>query len=236
MGNKESDAKGGRKSVSGNGGHMTAIATTKEATQTLDKKIEFLEAKVKNEREQAKNLVKQKTNVDANKRRALQHLNRAKKFEAQITKYQAMRSNLDSIQDTLEGAHTNANIVNAMKQGNQQIKQIQKQMQPESLDELADELQEGMQMLDEASDALTRPIGNADLANEEDLAELMKEDDEDLAELMKEDDDEALEEPAVPTRKKPAANIPALPQAPTSQVKIRSDEDAELDALMRDMN
>jgi myosin heavy subunit len=240
MGNKESQGAGGpppSKASTGRGGGggsdhvINAITVQKDAASNLEKKIQQLQLRVDNERKQAKVYISAKTDKTANQNKAKRHLLNARRLQNQIAKFEGMRDNLETVQNALESAAITKTIHSTMAVGSNALKSVKTELDPDKLADLTDELQENTQVLEEATNLISQPIGNdpgLDLDVDNDMADL-------LAEM--DDEEEVVEAPVVKT-KKPAPRIPTLPAAPTSKVVMTpvEDEEEQLNALMRDMS
>jgi division protein CdvB (Snf7/Vps24/ESCRT-III family) len=237
MGNKESNGGGPPPPTTSSSSRKTdspleAISVTRDAQGTLEKSIQHLEQRIQKERTLAKQCLSEKTNKVANKQKAQKHLVNAKKLQAQIDKYEAMRGNLDTMQNTLEVAAVTKNIHGALGTASNAMKNMAKELDVEKIETLTDDIQENTAALEEATNLLTQPLGGGDIVLEEEA-------ENDLNELMAEiQEEEAEEEAPAPVKKKAAPKLPDMPVAPTGKVirKAEVDDEDELAALERAMN
>jgi len=237
MGNKESAAalagKPPRSVAQTQGGMNAGIQTQKDAIAVLEKKIDLLNVKADEERKKAKQFMalSQKSDKVGNTAKAKRHLKRSKVYQQQAAKFEGMRNNLEGIQDNLESAAMSVKTAQAMQAGASTMKQQKTALDTDKIADLVDDLEETQADLAEASDALSRPIGE-DPGLEMEL-------DDDMNELLREVNEEEAEPVAKTKTKKPAPRVPDLPEAPTSKVEVGLDEDedsAELNALMAELN
>jgi hypothetical protein len=244
MGNKESAGGGAggppprvsqtRAGTTGGGDNMVnAIQTQKDAVSNLEKKIQQLELRIDQERKLAKQFLtaSQKGDKTSNQAKAKRHLMNSKRFQAQVTRFEGMRTNLETVQNTLESAAISKTVQSTLVSGNQALKNVAKDMDPDKLADVVQELEENQQNLEEASNLISQPIG-ADPGLDLDV-------ENDMEELERELQEEAAAEEAPVKTKKPAPKIPSLPEAPTGRVALKAKEDeddAELNALMEEMN
>ena len=173
----------------------------------------------------------------------MQALKRKKLYEGQIEKLNGTIFTLEQQKIAIEGLNTDMEVMNAMKNGANAMKQINKKMYikkifflfffdnhiPETsfflnpkrtvddVDQTMDDISEQMALANEIGTALQNPVGNEQF----DEAELENE----LAELEDEQIDEAF----------------ALPKAPTSNVPVKQqkeevNEEDEFAALEAEMN
>lgn len=237
MGNKESSGgppPASRPSTSNKGGGVDivqSIDVQKREVGNLEKKIQQLTLRMDAERKMAKQLVSMKTDKAANQVKAKRHLMQAAKIQKQISKFEGMRNNIESVQYTLEAAAMTRGVHQAMADGNKTLGKVKDDLNPDAINEIVDDIADNTQILDEATDLLSQPVSQD--------AGLDMDADDELAAMMNEVAEEEAEEEAPAVKvKKPAPKLPTLPVAPTGKVVIKGDEDEEeaLAALARDMS
>lgn len=221
MGNQTSKGSGDNSNNSGggppprrnqpNGRVVNAITKNKKTATMLEKKIALLEQKKNKQIADAR-----KWSKAGNKKKAILCLKRKKMIEKQIDNYSNTIFTLEQQGFLLEGAQTNANVVDAMKVAKDTMTHINKNTDVDDVNDLMDDLQEQTENATEISDALGQGMG------------VMDDEDELLAEL------EGLEEKDAVTT---AEDMPiVLPQVPTNKIKQKEkeEEDAlnELEAMM----
>ncbi|KAF0718608.1 Aste57867_1578 [Aphanomyces stellatus] len=217
------------------------IRKLREQLDTLEKRESHIEKKIELQLEEAK-----KKSAAKDKRGAIFCLKRKKMYESEIEKLQGARMTLETQVMTLESTQVNMATFTAMKVGADQMKAIHGQMNVDSVDNIMDDIQEEMATANEIAQAISQPLSNTALIDEDEL-------EQELAEL----EDLAMEEelakpaPAAPARQQPAqaaaarpqpVQAPAvpmfdLPEVPThavSQVKVTGKTDAdEMEELRR---
>merc|ERR1712000_670153 len=109
--------------------------------------------------------------------------------------------NLESQKYALEETSTNAQMVKAMKQGADTMKNQMKNMDIENIDEITENVQEAMDQQAEINDALANPMG--DLMDDDDLdAELQALEDDEAMNLDHELAEISISTPAEQTKQK----------------------------------
>ncbi|KAJ3019763.1 UNVERIFIED_CONTAM: ESCRT-III subunit protein snf7 [Siphonaria sp. JEL0065] len=199
-----------------------AIVKLRESLEMIDKREKYLNTKIEAELKVAK------ANASKNKKVALMALKKKKIYQDQADKLMGSRLTLETQMSTLEGASVNVELMNAMKTGNEAIKNIHGNLDVDKVEETMDEINEQMGLANEISEAIARPIGGAEFDDEE-L-------DRELEELAQEDLDTHLLEtglgaglPNVPT------TIPAIAQPPRPVREQAEEEDPELAELKASM-
>lgn len=201
------------------------IMKLRQTLETMEKRETHIQKKIDQQLAEAK-----KRSARKDKRGALFCLKRKKMYENEIAKLQGARMTLESQIMSLEGAATNMEVFGAMKQGTSAIKAVHRDMDVDQVADTMDEIQEGMDLANEVSDAISQPIGDAGLEDEDDLmAELDAWEEEEMEAKL-------LDVPAVPTGGQAAATAEptvALPSVPTGPVAhaaapaaVEEDEDA----------
>ena len=194
-----------------NGRVVNAITKNKKTAVMLEKKIALLDKRKDKQVLEAKKWLKA-----GNKKKAMLCLKRKKMLEKQIDQYTNTIFTLEQQGFVLEGAQTNANVVDAMKVTKDTMAHINKNTDVDDVTELMDELQEQTENASELSEVLGQGMG--EMADEDELLA-------ELDELNQEDADQIVD------------NMPVvLPKVPTNKIKEKKqeEEDAlnELEAMM----
>ncbi|CCK68273.1 ESCRT-III subunit protein SNF7 KNAG_0A06105 [Huiozyma naganishii CBS 8797] len=178
-----------------------AIIELREHINLLNKKRAHLEKQVGVQTGEARRAVQLKSDA-----RAKVALRKRKLLQAQLDKLDRQVDSLEEQLVAIENANLNLETVRAMKQGAKAMKAIHNGIDIDRVDETMDEIREQVELGDEISDAISRPL-NSGAAAEVDEDEL----DEELQQLVAEDSQhELLAEAPKP---QPQQNIP-LPSVP----------------------
>ena len=170
----------------------------REVLDTLEKREAFLGNRVTAEREKAKRL------ATSNKKEAMMALKRKALYTTQIEKLNGARLKLDEQIIAIEAASTNLIVLDAMSEGAQTMKQINRQMTIEKVEEINDEIQDQMMVAEEIGSAIAQPSGSS-LVDEDELeAELNALAQESLEDGLGTLDESALDLPSVPQKGLPA--------------------------------
>lgn len=198
---------------------IEVIAQLKEAQEQVEKRQVFLAAK----RDQAK-AEGQAAYRAKDKQKAAFHLKRMKTYEKEINSNYGKINNLESQCNALESATSDKSIFDAMRLGQEKLKESVNEEQLDKVADLIDDMQEVQQLQSEISDALARPVDGVEIDDDE-LFEAFE------AEMAEEEELDV-----------PNYNLDALPDAPRQQqttvaakpaaVKKNTQEEDELAALM----
>lgn len=159
----------------------SAIIDLRGQIQLLSKKQTHLEQQIDELREKAKAYMQKK-----NTNMAKIQLKKSKMLENEMTKSLQQIENLEMQLFTIENANLNLETVKAIGKANSAMKEISTSMNVDKVEDTMDEVRENMDMNEEISEALTRPIGGSAYVDEEEL-------EDELADLMLEDETEKLE-------------------------------------------
>jgi len=196
-----------------------SIEKLRETLQLLEKREKYLQQKCDQQTAEAKKFLGQK-----NKRAALMCLKKKKTYEGQIEKLNGAMMTIETQVMTLENANVNVEAMAAMKSGANAMKGIHKNLDINAVDNTMDDIREQMDLANEISDAISQPLGN-DILDEDELLEQ-------LAEMEQEElESTLLGTGPVPAKTPATGTSMSLPSAPTAQL----DEDAELAALEASM-
>ncbi|CDS14366.1 hypothetical protein LRAMOSA06535 [Lichtheimia ramosa] len=196
-----------------------AIYKLRETLDMLEKRQAFLEAKANNELKTAK------VNATKNRRVALLALKRKKAYETNIEKINGARMTIETQMMAIENANVNLETMGAMRAGAEAMKNIHGSMDINKVDTTMDDIRDQMDIANEISDAISRPVG---MGEELDEDELLNE----LEELEQEElDAKMLDTPA------PAVVTPDVPVHKPSKGSVSEDEEEkELKALQASMS
>lgn len=205
-----------------------AIVELREHIQMLNKKRSHLEGQIADQDAIARK------NILTNKIVAKNALKRKKGYEVNLMKIENQIDSLETQLTAIEGANLNLETMKAMKQGAQAMKQIHGEYDVDKVENTMDDIREQVELADEISEAISRPVGN-EYIDEDEL-------DEELAALQEEANEEkaAKNKPAsIPAQRQsiPQESLPDFPTVNKTQPKeVEEDEDEEaLRALQAEM-
>lgn len=171
-----------------------AIQRLREIEEMLMKKSDFLEKKVDSE------LATAKKHGTKNKRVALQALKRKKRYEKQLQQIDGTLSTIEFQRECLENASTNTEVLKAMGSAAKALKKAHNNMDVDKVHDLMDDVAEQQEIANEISDAISNPVGfNADMDEDELMAELEEMEQEELDEKLLDVGPMADDLPSVPT-------------------------------------
>ncbi|KAG2176420.1 hypothetical protein INT43_005660 [Umbelopsis isabellina] len=216
-----------------------SIVKLRETLSMLEKRQAHLETKAENEYKIAK------LNATKNRRVALLALKKKKAYEGQIDKINGTRMTIETQVMAIENANVNLETMNALRGGAEAMRNIHgsiiakwrfsKKTKVEKgsersipgdinkVDATMDEIRDQMDIANEISDAISRPV----LGDELDEDELLNE----LEELEQEELDAKMLESAPPAMRAP--NVPS--HEPAMNTAVEDDEEAELKKLQASM-
>ena len=213
-------------------------AAVSQTISMLEKREALLHKKMAAELSKAKEFNRLK-----NKRAALQCLKKKKLYEQQVENLQNSQLKLEEQVITLEGSKTTAETFSALKSGAGAMKQLHRDTNIDDVDKVMDDINEQSEKMRQVQEALGQPVGySADLDEDELDAELAELEAEDLEQELALDEEVAAK--PVPVAARPAAvgiSAASMPSAPASRAPVlpsvpgTSDEDAELEALQKEM-
>uniref|UniRef100_UPI00358F70DC charged multivesicular body protein 4c-like isoform X5 n=1 Tax=Myxine glutinosa TaxID=7769 RepID=UPI00358F70DC len=190
----------------------------RETEEMLTKKQEFLEGKIEKELETAKK------NMKTNKRAARQALKRKKMYEKQLAQIDATLSTIEFQREALENANTNTEVLKSMGVAAKAMKSAHQNMDMDKVDDLMSDIQEQLDLTQEISDAISRPVGfGQDVDEDELLAELEDLEQEELDKDLLQVGGQKL--PSLPT-----APLPSSKAAPKQREEEDEDDLKELAA------
>jgi len=195
-----------------------SIVKLRETLSMLEKRQAHLETKAENEYKIAK------LNATKNRRVALMALKKKKAYDGVIDKINGTRMTIETQVMAIENANVNLETMNALRGGAEAMKNIHGSMDINKVDATMDEIRDQMDIANEISDAISRPV----LGDELDEEELMNE----LEELEQEELDAKMLETVPPAMRAP--NVPS--HEPVSlNTAVEDDEEAELKKLQASM-
>lgn len=221
---------------------LGAVEQLKDTLSMLEKREALLHKKMAAELGKAREF-----NRVGKKRSALQCLKKKKLYEQQVDNLQNHQLKLEEQVITLEGSKTTAETFSALKNGAGAMKALNRDSNIDEVDRVMDEINEQADRMRQVQEALGQPVGYAADLDEDELdAELAELEAEDLERELGLADEMSAPPVAVASRQTPPAGLSmaSLPSAPSSvanrtpslpSVPGKSEEDAELEALQREM-
>ncbi|EGV63948.1 ESCRT-III subunit protein snf7 [Yamadazyma tenuis] len=202
-----------------------AIVELREHIQMLNKKRSHLEQQINDQDSLARKY------ISTNKTLAKNALKRKKGYETNLMKIENQIDTLETQLTAIEGANLNLETMKAMKQGATAMKQIHGEYDIDKVETTMDDIREQVELADEISEAISRPVGN-DYVDEDEL-------DEELAMLQQEQEQE--KQAVKPQAQKQApVREETLPDFPTvnktkPQVEEEDEDEEALKALQAEM-
>ncbi|KAJ9091138.1 ESCRT-III subunit protein snf7 [Naganishia cerealis] len=199
-----------------------AIVELREHIQMLHKKRSHLELQIADQDALARK------HISTNKALAKNALKRKKGYETNLMKIENQIDTLETQLTSIEGANLNLETMKAMKQGAQAMKQIHGEYDVDKVETTMDDIREQVELADEISDAISRPVGT-EYVDEDEL-------DEELAMLQEEEQQEKKQK--VVSKPVPLAEerLPHFPDVANNKPATEDDEDEEqLKALQAEM-
>lgn len=195
-----------------------AIIELREHIQMLNKKRAHLELQISDQDALARK------HITTNKALAKNALKRKKGYENNLFKIENQIDTLENELSAIESANLNLETMKAMKQGAAAMKQIHGEYDVDKVENTMDDIREQVELADEISEAISRPVGT-EYVDEDEL-------DEELAALQEEE--KANKQPAQRVSEK--HDLPAFPTVNKTQPQTEDDEDEEaLKALQAEM-
>jgi charged multivesicular body protein 4A/B len=155
-------------------------------------------------------------------------MKRKKMFEAEVDKIQNVKMTLETQVINLESAAQNAETFKAMEAGSKTMKKIRTDVGIEKVDDIMDAIKEEMEMANEINTAIAGPIDPLMADDDELLAELNALETQDLEATLLAPPQGALNLPAVPNSKLPAAGRKNANQKEEDDLKLLEAELAGL--------
>lgn len=195
-----------------------AIIELREHIQMLNKKKSHLELQISDQDSLARKY------ISSNKNMAKNALKRKKGYESNLMKIENQIDTLENELTAIESANLNLETMKAMKQGAQAMKQIHGEYDVDKVENTMDDIREQVELADEISEAISRPVGN-DYVDEDEL-------DEELAALQAEEN-EAHKQPqvTVPQQSNKSQELPDFPTVTKTKPQAETEEDEDEEAL-----
>jgi charged multivesicular body protein 4 len=209
-----------------NAGAFNTVIKNRELLEALTKRENTLEKKI-----EAQMLLARKKNAAKDKRGALFCLKKKKMYEAETIKIQNTRLTIESQIMSLEGAVSNAGIVQGMAEASEALRKINDSANIDKVEGIMDDIQDGMADQQEINDIISQPVG-MNLDEDDLLSELDALVNEDAAATR------PAAVPLAPTPAQPQYQFPDVPQqqpvfpaVPTHALSCTDGTDEELRAL-----
>ncbi|CCE64063.1 hypothetical protein TPHA_0G02270 [Tetrapisispora phaffii CBS 4417] len=189
-----------------------AIVELREHINLLNKKQTHLNTQINQQVLDAKTFLNK-----GNKIQAKNSLKKKKIYEAQLDKLENTINSLEQQLFSIESANLNLETMKAMKQGSQAMKAIHNGLNIDKVDETMDDIREQVELGDEISEAIARPLyvgGMNGIMDDEDL-------DEELDLLQQETEaNNMMSEPVI--RQEVKETKMDLPNVPSEKLKSLS--------------
>ncbi|GME83407.1 unnamed protein product [Ambrosiozyma monospora] len=190
-----------------------AIVELREHINTLNKKTAHLETQI-----QAQDKIA-RAQITKNKAQAKLALKKKKKFETELVKIENQIESLETQLTAIESANLNLETMKAMKQGAKAMKQMHGDFNIDKVDQTMDDIKEQVDLSEEISDAISRPLGT-DMIDDDEL-------EDELAAMQQEELDTKMTNTKVSKQQEPVNKV-KLPDAPKGKV-VESDKEEEED-------
>eukprot|EP00878_Enallax_costatus_P002210 GHUV01002381.1.p1 GENE.GHUV01002381.1~~GHUV01002381.1.p1 ORF type:complete len:232 (+),score=87.40 GHUV01002381.1:243-938(+) len=207
--------------------HDRAVLSLKAQRKKMEDQTKLLEKRIEQNEVVARTLIVQKK-----KQQALLALKRKKLSENQLTNIQAYLVNVEDMLNNMELTKHQANVMSALKQGNDALKKAQQEMPLDDVQKLMDDTAEAREYQDKVQDIVSQQLDAAD--TEAVMQELHQLEDQALQ-------DELAAMPKVPElteeqkQQQAAAAVPAdagqleeeLPSVPDTKVHVEEERQSE---------
>ncbi|ANZ73964.1 BA75_01052T0 [Komagataella pastoris] len=210
-----------------------AIVSLREHIALLNKKQQHLQNQMEEQDKLARG------SITKNKTAAKTALKKKKTYEVQLVKILAQIDSLETQLTSIENANLNLETMKAMKQGAKAMKQIHGDFDVDKVDSTMDEIREQVELGEEISDAISRPLGTQEVDEDELEDELEELQQEELNNKLLETGSEPIKDPI--THKMPdVSRLPQVWSKPENQVsqgkdEIEDEDEAALRALQEEM-
>ena len=155
----------------GSGGGRAGVAESMEnldgTIDLLDKREQVLEKKIEQEIAKAKECL-----AKNNKSAAMQCMKRKKMYEDQIVKIQAQKDNMETMRFALQEQAMNREVLEAQRRAGHQLETLNAGMNADRVEDDMDRLRDAMDMAADVTNALTQPIDNNVVDEDELMDEL----------------------------------------------------------------
>lgn len=194
-----------------------AIVELREHIQMLNKKRSHLELQINDQEQLARK------HITTNKMLAKNALKRKKGYEANLMKIENQIDSLETQLTAIEGANLNLETMKAMKQGALAMKQIHGEYDVDKVENTMDDIREQVELAEEISEAISRPVGG-EYVDEDEL-------DEELAALQEEAAEAKQQKEPAQKQAAPAAQLPEFPSVSKSKPQAVTEDDEDEEAL-----
>lgn len=130
-----------------------AIVELREHINLLSKKQSHLQTQIINQENEARAFL-----TKSNKTMAKNSLKKKKIYESQLVKLEGQMDSLEQQLFSIESANLNLETMRAMKQGAKAMKSMHNGLDIDKVDETMDEIREQVELGEEISDAISRPM------------------------------------------------------------------------------
>ncbi|SCV00508.1 LAMI_0G05512g1_1 [Lachancea mirantina] len=202
---------GGGTATKGKDAPKKAILDLREHITLLNKKQAHLQTQVSSQEQIARQLLGK-----SNKTGAKNALKRKKTYESQLAKIEAQIDSMEQQLHSIESANLNLETMRAMKQGASAMKSIHKGMDIDKVDETMDEIREQVELGEEISDAISRPLYAGADVDEDEL-------DEELQALAQ----ESVKQEVVQPQRLPSVPMDSLAEHQTGEHERATPEEEE---------
>ncbi|KIM68583.1 hypothetical protein SCLCIDRAFT_1208777 [Scleroderma citrinum Foug A] len=192
-----------------------AIVGLRQQLQMIEKKEEYLQKKIDEE------IKKAKANAVSNKAVATQALRRKKASEAELERLAGTRLQLEMQMNTLESANLNAETMQAMRKAADALGAIHGNMTMDKVDSTMSKIAEQRDIANEIAEAISNPLDQNALDEDELKLELEQMEQEVLDERLAGADHVPAHIPASARKEESRAAVPA----------VEDDEEAQLREL-----
>lgn len=197
-----------------------AIVELREHIQMLNKKRAHLEQQIEDQDALARK------HILTNKALAKNALKRKKGYESNLLKIENQIDSLETQLTAIEGANLNLETMKAMKQGSSAMKQIHGEYDVDKVESTMDDIREQVELADEISDAISRPVGN-DYVDEDELDEELK--------MLQQEEAQPQKAPAqaqrAPAQAQPQQDLPDFPTVNKNKPQASQEDDEDEEAL-----
>lgn len=194
-----------------------AIVELREHIQMLNKKRGHLELQISDQEALARK------HIATNKALAKNALKRKKGYESNLMKIENQIDSLETQLTAIESANLNLETMKAMKQGASAMKQIHGEYDVDKVENTMDDIREQVELAEEISEAISRPVGG-DYIDEDEL-------DEELAALQAEEQEAKAQKQPAQRQSAPAQLLPDFPTVAKNEPKAQAEEDEDEEAL-----
>lgn len=195
-----------------------AIVELREHILMLNKKRSHLELQIAEQELLARKY------ITTNKAMAKNALKRKKGYEGNLMKIENQVDSLETQLTAIESANLNLETMKAMKQGALAMKQIHGEYDVDKVESTMDDIREQVELADEISEAISRPVGS-EYVDEDEL-------DEELAALQEEAQEQKVQKQPVQRQQE---TLPLFPEVHKAKPQEEDEDEEALRALQAEM-